>query len=389
MQKKLFPADFISHSIEHYTFRIRRRSQAIYLILLLSVAGALAGLPFIYTDVGIQARGQLTTSGQNYQLNSTVGGFLLSYKLSEGGQVQKGDTLLTLSNKELLFEVAQLQKRLKELALFERDLERLVSVAADSPLGNKGLESIRYRLAYQQFSNTLQKQQLEIERLKTIRDRQLGLFEERVVSQAEMERDQAAYTNAVAERQLLFSQSMNGWKQEALEILQEQSRLNVKDRQLAVELTKYTMVAPEGGFLQNVMNLRAGQFLAGGTRLANLSPASTPDAEIWVSPRDIGLVRQGQSTLIRVYAYNANEWGFLSADIKSVSSDIYMINQKPFYRVICHLKNTSLHLKNGAEGKLKKGMTLQAYFNVARRSLYQLLYDKIDNWLNPQMMVSD
>ena len=66
MQKKLFPTDFISHSIEHYTFRIRRRSQAIYLILLLSVAGALAGLPFIYTNVGIQAKGQLTTPGQNY-----------------------------------------------------------------------------------------------------------------------------------------------------------------------------------------------------------------------------------------------------------------------------------------------------------------------------------
>ena len=42
-----------------------------------------------------------------------------------------------------------------------------------------------------------------------------------------------------------------------------------------------------------------------------------------------------------------------------------------------------------SKGKLKKGMTLQAYFNVARRSLYQLLYDKIDNWLNPQVMFSD
>ena len=40
-------------------------------------------------------------------------------------------------------------------------------------------------------------------------------------------------------------------------------------------------------------------------------------------------------------------------------------------------------LKNGYSRPLKKGMTLQARFVITKRSLWQLVYDKIDNWLNP------
>jgi len=42
-------------------------------------------------------------------------------------------------------------------------------------------------------------------------------------------------------------------------------------------------------------------------------------------------------------------------------------------------------LKNGYEGKLKKGVTLQARFVVTERSLWQLLYDKVDDWVNPNI----
>ena len=37
---------------------------------------------------------------------------------------------------------------------------------------------------------------------------------------------------------------------------------------------------------------------------------------------------------------------------------------------------------------IKKGMTLQARFYVTRRTLFQLLYDKADDWLNPNVSVS-
>ncbi|WP_169704525.1 hypothetical protein [Runella slithyformis] len=54
-----------------------------------------------------------------------------------------------------------------------------------------------------------------------------------------------------------------------------------------------------------------------------------------------------------------------------------------FFRVKCRLATTALKLQNGYETRLQKGMTLQAGFVVTRRTLSQLLFDKVEDWLNP------
>lgn len=42
-----------------------------------------------------------------------------------------------------------------------------------------------------------------------------------------------------------------------------------------------------------------------------------------------------------------------------------------------------ISLKNGYTGKLKKGMTLRGVFVVVKRSIFQLLFDSVDDWVNP------
>jgi membrane fusion protein, peptide pheromone/bacteriocin exporter len=53
------------------------------------------------------------------------------------------------------------------------------------------------------------------------------------------------------------------------------------------------------------------------------------------------------------------------------------------FKIKCRLLSDHLSLRNGYRGRLKKGMTVQARFIIAKRSLWQLLYDKADNWVNP------
>lgn len=48
-----------------------------------------------------------------------------------------------------------------------------------------------------------------------------------------------------------------------------------------------------------------------------------------------------------------------------------------------------LQLKNGRVGRLKKGMTVSAHFMVTRRSLFDLLYQKMDSWANPRQYESE
>ena len=44
------------------------------------------------------------------------------------------------------------------------------------------------------------------------------------------------------------------------------------------------------------------------------------------------------------------------------------------------MNESSLVLSKNIHGKLKKGMTLNARFFIANRSLIQLLFDKLNDW---------
>jgi HlyD family secretion protein len=86
---------------------------------------------------------------------------------------------------------------------------------------------------------------------------------------------------------------------------------------------------------------------------------------------------------LQIAAYNYNEWGLLDAKVLRVSDDVVITGEQAHYVVVCRLAKAHLELPNGYRGDLRKGMNVQARFIVARRSLWQLLYDKIDDWINP------
>jgi len=59
------------------------------------------------------------------------------------------------------------------------------------------------------------------------------------------------------------------------------------------------------------------------------------------------------------------------------------MQNQPVFKVKCSLDQKRLKLKNGYLVLLTKGLSLHAEFVIAKRSLYQLIYDKADDWLNP------
>ena len=63
--------------------------------------------------------------------------------------------------------------------------------------------------------------------------------------------------------------------------------------------------------------------------------------------------------------------------------DFVEMENQPLYRIKCRIKQQQLSLQNGYSASLKKGMTFQARCMVSRRTLFQLLTDKAEDWLNP------
>jgi HlyD family secretion protein len=54
-----------------------------------------------------------------------------------------------------------------------------------------------------------------------------------------------------------------------------------------------------------------------------------------------------------------------------------------FFRVECLPEKTWMSLRNGIRADLKKGMNFNARIILTRRSLFNLLFDKVDKWMNP------
>lgn len=90
----------------------------------------------------------------------------------------------------------------------------------------------------------------------------------------------------------------------------------------------------------------------------------------------------------QIDAFNYNEWGIITGEIIEISNDIIVTDGQPLFKIRCSLDKKSLRLKNGYVGKVKKGMTLSARFSITERSLFQLLYDNVDDWLNPNQKIN-
>jgi HlyD family secretion protein len=73
----------------------------------------------------------------------------------------------------------------------------------------------------------------------------------------------------------------------------------------------------------------------------------------------------------------------LDATVIDIADDATLSDAQPVFRVRCRLSRNDLRLRGGQRVALGKGMTFRARFVIAERSLFQLLFHGIDDWLNP------
>ncbi|MEO9870334.1 MAG: HlyD family efflux transporter periplasmic adaptor subunit [Ekhidna sp.] len=377
MPKQLFPKEFINSSLEHYTFRIGKRSSAIYLILLTSLLVTLVLLPLIQVPVSTYSRGLITTQSERFQLMAPKSGIILSHELIENKLVNLGDTILRLDQSMIDAEISQLNTRIDQLNSFISDLGYLINGSFDA------VSSKRYRLDYSQFETSLDRLHLREEALLTIYKRQEKLFDQQVIAQVDYEKAKTDYDQVIAEITFFRKQASNNWKQASINFIEERNRLFLQQNQLKRDLERYVLIAPCKGELQNVTPLGIGQLIVTGAKLAEITPDTTLFAVCYLPPQNIGFIRPGMRGEFRIDAFNYNDWGKVKGTISNISSDAYIIKGQSVFRVECILDRDHLFLKNDFRGQFKKGMTLQASFEVSNRTLYELLYDKIDDWINP------
>ncbi len=383
MQNSIFPKEIIRFSQEYHYFRFSRYSKAVYILVVMMVITSLLCLPLIMVDISVQSRGVIRSGTDPVSIQTPVTGLVESIHIYENKSVSKGDTLLHLVPKKISDQLRVLDEKISLHASYVDDLKNIV----DEKGGR--LKSDLFKSNFFQHKQKLNEYGLRIESTKKDFQRTQLLYEKEVIATADFEKKEFELNQLLKERDFYISQKKTEWHQQLFQYRSELQTLTDDRDQLKFEQRFYVVIAPVSGHISNFTGIQVGSFIFPNQTIATISPSDNLIVECYVSPNDIGYLRNDIRATFQVDAYDYNQWGLAYGKIIDISNQPYQDDGSVFFKVKCELFQDHLTLKSGYEGKLKNGLTLTSRFQVARRSLYDLLFDKADNWLNPRILTAN
>ncbi|MBO9154179.1 HlyD family secretion protein [Chitinophaga sp. GCM10012297] len=374
---QLFPVEVIEHSAMTWLSRVQVRTQVIYTTVLLAVLLSLLALPFIKVDVSVKSAGIIRPVTEKNELRSLVAGTIEEVLVRDGQHVEKGQLILRLQEDISNSKLSQTSFELQQRSAYIADLTKLAAG------GGSGLQTSLYQQQYSRFVSSLSEQQATTRKLESDLEMYKKLFADKVIAEKELRDKQYEYDKSMAMYRSAVQQQRSAWQEELSRYKMESNRLQADAQQLEKQKEWNLIKAPVSGTLQQFTGKYSGGYLQVGEMIGTISPDSNLVAECLVSPKDIGYLRTGMPVKFQVDAFNYNEWGTVDGVVETVGNDFTLADDQPVFKVRCRFFKTDVQTASGVKGQLKKGMTLQARFILTKRSLFQLLYDKTDDWMNP------
>ncbi len=379
--KALFPPEIIEHSVENYFAKQHYTGKSIYLIIVFAILGSILLLPVIKVDVTSQSRGIIRAKQENNLLISGVNGEIKQVYIKNNQFVHKGDTLIVIKTDRIDEQISLNRQKIETNTLFIADLQKLL-------FGGNNFETGKYLSEYQLYRQKNNELELSLKQMKREYKRSKQLFDNKAIAASEFEQIKNKYQLAENRLNLMRKQKRNEWQIAMNELTRQNEEFYSNIKQLIEEKRNYIICAPASGTITGYTGIKAGNFIVANQNIAQISPDDELIVECYVQPQDIGLIHENMKVSFQLDAFNYNQWGTANGKVLEIPADISNINNQPVFIIKCNLQNTYLQLKNGYKGRLKKGMTLTARFKLTRRSLFDLLYDKTDDWLNPKVMNS-
>jgi len=375
---QLFPPEIIKNSSENYFSEQNSSGSAIYLAVILLLVLAMGLLPFVTVKVTTQSDGVVRSGNEDDPLIPVVTGEVLSCRIAEDQQVNRNDTLLIIATEKIDQDIKFLNFKQKEDSILATDLSVLLLGKASklrSPSCKQDLIAYTGKLAEQNIAL----KQAESEFLLSER-----LFKKGITPKHDFETIFSRFQNEKERYASIRAQQCSVWQERLKETNLTLTELDTRIEQLKKEKQQYFLIAPISGTITGFSGIQKGNYVVSNQQIARIAPENDLLVECYVSTSDIGMIDREMPVTFQFHAFNYNLWGVANGRVKEISSNVISVGNRPLFRVRCQLDQSFLKLKNGTRGYLKKGMTLTGRFQVAERSLFQLLYDKADNWLNPK-----
>lgn len=380
--KQIFPKEIIENVVQSYIPKNKTKSKVIYGMILSIIISAFCSLPFLKIKIYSTSRGVVKPNKERVSIVSINSGKVLFSNLQGNVYVKKGDTLLITEN-AILDEQIALAKI--ETDVFSEQSEDLNYLIKNRTINLNSIKTSKYKKEYIQYQEKIAEYNTRIAKMKIDYERYNKLFLKGVIAKSEFEDIKLDYDLVQNSQSQIKRQQLNTWQATLTELESNLRSLGSRTAQHLKNKMEYIVTAPVDGTLINVLGIQRGSLISSGVKLSEISPDSDLLAECYISPLDIGLIQKDNPINFQIDAFNYNQWGFATGKIIAITEDVELVDNQPVFKVRCKINEKHLQLKNGAKGKIGKGMTFNARFELAERTLFQLLYDKVDDWVNPGM----
>lgn len=376
-----FSSDPINN-IENLIAKNKTKSISIYLVVLVLVITTLGLLPLIHLDISSQSRGIIRGNTDNVPITSLVSGKIIAISLKNNTIVQKGDTVLQIAKESLLTEKNTQDTLSGTTALLLQDLNYVLNGAVSR------LQTPAVREDYYKFESQKNELQSKVSQAQLTYNRNKTLFDKGVIAKAEYEKFSYELQFTKQALQSFIKQQKATWQVQKRELQERLKNLNGTIAKIKVEENNYVVTAPVSGTIESFSGVQVGSFITASQPIAILSSNDNLIVESTVSPDDIGLLEKNQHVKFQLDAFNYNQWGLLEGKVIDIDKNATLQENQVFFKVRCSLNTKTIALKSGYKTQVSKGMTLTTRYILTRRSLFDLLFDKVDDWLNPKIITN-
>ncbi len=374
-----FSSDLIN-TLENLIYKNKTKSISIYLVLVLAILAMLFLLPVIKVDISSQSRGIIRSKTDNVPITAIVSGRITRLALKNNVAVNKGDTLIKIAKEGLMTEKATQGELSNTILELQQDLNNILKGKTVNIKTTTAKEDF-YK--YQSHKNELQS---KVSQTQINYNRSKILFDKGIIASAEYEKQLYEFRFANQALQSFVSQQKSTWEDQKRELEERVKNIDCNISKIKVEETNYCVLAPISGTIESFSGLQVGSFINALQPIATISAVDKLIVESTISPNDIGLIKKNQKVKFQIDAFNYNQWGLLEGKVIDIDRNITIQGEQAFFKVRCALSSTELKLQSGYKTKVSKGMTLTSRYIITRRSLFDLLFDKMDDWLNPKQL---
>jgi membrane fusion protein, peptide pheromone/bacteriocin exporter len=365
-----------------YVQKLSVSSNALYNSLLLFVIGIIAVLPYVNVDVTSSAYANVLSSRLKENVYSPTVGKITQLMIEDNQPVMMGDTIMEIDNSYNQSELEIIYQKQNVLKENIRDINLIKNSSSNTR--SLSLHTAQYQSQYLNFLEQLNQLNAKFENTDLLYQRYAKLYREKVIPSEEFEKYELANNQAQHEIDLLVTRFKSQIQTDSYQYKQEWTNLSVKENQLKENIKNSYVIANISGITYKMEGIQMGTFLQSGQKVAEINPNTGLIISCLVSPKDIGFIKEKQKIQVQIDAYNYYDWGMLNGSVYEIVKEVTMVQNIPYYTVYCKMDKPFLSMKNGFQGKIIKGMTGRANFILTERTLWQLLFSKTSEWLNPK-----